>query len=77
MSSVWTSTGAIISYCILGVFILGSGAAYYNSNEKDKLDAERSDYLNYRQQEEDETVRSGGKKSKRRKGRKNASKKRR
>ena len=77
MSSIWTSTGAIISYCILGVFILGGGAAYYNSNEKDKADAERASQAEEYRIYKDEEVRGGGKKSKRRKGRKNTSKKRR
>jgi hypothetical protein len=76
-SSVWTSTGAIISYCILGVFILGSGAAYYNSNEKDKSDEARAVEAEEQRIERSEMINGGRKKSKRRKGRKNVSKKRR
>jgi len=71
------STGGIIGIVVGAAVLLGLGGYLLKSNSDSKVAAEnyynRASYAN----EQSEMVRGGRKKSKRRKGRKNASKKRR
>ena len=71
------STGGIIGIVVAAAVVIGLGGWLLNSNSDAKVAAENDYNRSSYAQEQDEMVRGGGKKSKRRKGRKNASKKRR
>ena len=71
------STGGIIGIVVAAAVVIGLGGWLLNSNSDAKVAAENDYNRASYAQEQDEMVRGGGKKSKRRKGRKNASKKRR
>jgi hypothetical protein len=71
------STGGIIGIVVAAAVVIGLGGWLLNSNSDAKVAAQNDYNRASYAQEQDEMVRGGGKKSKRRKGRKNASKKRR
>ena len=71
------STGGIIGIAVAAAVVLGLGGWAWKSNSNAKVAAESAFNRAAYATEQDEMIRSGGKKSKHRKHRKNASKKRR
>ncbi len=71
------STGGIIGIVVAAAVVVGLGGYFLKSNSDAKVAAENDYNRAAYAQEQDEMIQGGRKKSKRRKGRKNASKKRR
>ena len=71
------STEGIIGIVVGSALVIGLGGWAWKSNSDAKVAAENNYNIAAYAQEQDEMVRGGRKKSKRRKGRKNASKKKR
>ena len=71
------STGGIIGIVVAAAVVIGLGGYFFKSNSDAKVAAENDYNRASYSHELDERTQGGGKKSKRRKGRKNASKKRR